>query len=90
MFIISQKKNLDRPDVIRKNKPEYIDEALSSGFDIEADVRFVNKLLFLGHDKAQYFVNSSWLNKIKKKNLLICKSKQAAENSQDFNSFCHV
>ena len=63
MFIISHRGNLQGPDLIQENKPEYIDGALSRGFDVELDVRFINKSLFLGHDEAQHLVSLSWLNK---------------------------
>jgi hypothetical protein len=67
MFIISHRGNLQGPDLNQENKPEYIDEALSKGFDVEVDVRFLNKSVFLGHDDAQYLVNLNWLNERKKK-----------------------
>lgn len=90
MFIISHRGNLQGPDLTQENKPEYIDGALAKGFDVEVDVRFLNKSLFLGHDDAQYLVNLNWLNDRKKKIWLHCKNKQAAENLQNFNSFCHA
>jgi hypothetical protein len=90
MFIISHRGNLDGPDLIQENKPQYVDKALSKGFEAELDVRFINKSLFLGHDEAQHLVSLSWLNKRKKKIWLHCKNKKAAENLKDFKSFCHV
>lgn len=88
MFIISHRGNLQEPDLIQENKPEYIDGALSKVFDVELDVRFINKSLFLGHDEAQHLVSLNWLNK--KKIWTHCKNKKVAENLQNFNSFCHV
>ena len=46
MFIISHRGNLQGPDLTQENKPEYIDGALAKGFDVEVDVRFLNKSLF--------------------------------------------
>ena len=43
------------------NKPKYIEEALSQGFDVEVDVWYIDKQFWLGHDKPQYKVSEGFL-----------------------------
>jgi hypothetical protein len=47
---------------------EYIDEAISAGFDVEIDLRVIGDDFFLGHDHPQYKINLDWL--LKRKNNL--------------------
>ena len=40
MYFISHRGNISGIDKNNENKPEYIEKALSLGFDVEVDVRF--------------------------------------------------
>lgn len=60
-MLIAHRGNTRGPDVTRENSPEYIDEAISNGFDVEIDV-WVNKdKLALGHDYMQYEISPTFL-----------------------------
>ena len=61
MIFISHRGNLDGLNPDRENSPEYIDEAIKLGFDVEIDVRTKDGELWLGHDEPQYKVSEMWL-----------------------------
>ena len=56
MIKIAHRGNLFGRIPERENSPEYIQEALAAGYDVEVDVWFEEGKLFLGHAKPQYEV----------------------------------
>ena len=74
MFYISHRGNLDGLNPERENSPEYIDEALSKGYDVEIDVWFVDGKFSLGHDFPQYATSRDWLYKRRKNIWIHCKN----------------
>jgi hypothetical protein len=58
MILISHRGNIEGPNPERENSPEYIQEALDAGFDVEIDFWITDTGLWLGHDKPQY--ETSW------------------------------
>ena len=73
MILISHRGNVDGPSPEIENHPTRIDNAISSGFDVEIDIRVVNNKLYLGHDKPQYLINIGWLQKRKDNLWIHCK-----------------
>lgn len=61
MLLISHRGNINKKLVHNENKPEYILEAKSKGFDVEIDVWFYKNKFYLGHDEPQYDVNKEFL-----------------------------
>lgn len=61
MIWISHRGNLDGPIPSKENTPEYINEALSYGFNVEIDVWFIDGELYLGHDKGTIDVPPEYL-----------------------------
>ena len=61
MKFISHRGNITGKNIDRENDPEYINEALSLGYDVEVDVWYVEYELYLGHDEPQYNINLEWL-----------------------------
>ena len=60
MILISHRGNLNgKTD--DENKPKYIEEAISQGFDVEVDVWYIDNQFWLGHDKPQYKVSDGFL-----------------------------
>ena len=57
MRLISHRGNTNGEVRESENKPSYIDEALSKGFDVEIDVWFVEGNWYLGHDTWQYEID---------------------------------
>lgn len=93
MKIIAHRGNLDNSNPLRENSPEYIDQAIESGFDVEIDLRCENNYFYLGHDKSQYQVSMLWLYQRKDKLWIHCKDVKSMEvlsNSPvDFHYFWH-
>lgn len=65
MIFIAHRGNLVQSEPENENKPSYIRNALSEGFDVETDVWFINNVFCLGHDRPLYEVSKEFL-KIKK------------------------
>ena len=61
MIYISHRGNLKGRNAERENQPEYIDEAINAGFDVEIDMWWVDGRVYLGHDGPQYEVDNEWL-----------------------------
>ena len=62
MILIAHRGNITGPNPERENSPDYIDEAIEQGYDVEVDVRgSFSQGLYLGHDEAQYKVSPEWL-----------------------------
>ena len=91
MILISHRGNLNGLNPERENSPPYIREAISAGFDVEIDVRFLNDTIWLGHDEPQYKVSLSFLEEIKDHSWLHCKNFAALSGlvDQDFRVFYH-
>jgi hypothetical protein len=61
MKLISHRGNINGP-TSRENHPDYISEALELGYDVEVDVWYISGKLYLGHDRADYEIDISFLN----------------------------
>lgn len=79
MIYISHRGNINGRVEEIENKPEYIDDAIKMGYNVEVDVWFVNGIWYLGHDKPQYEINYSWLKERKSKIWVHCKNIEALE-----------
>lgn len=75
MRFISHRGNINGPNPERENHPDYIDEALGRGFEVEIDVWYKNGKLFLGHDKPQYPIELSYLTLPQRKGVIWCHAK---------------
>ena len=78
-ILISHRGNIDGKKPHLENKPEYIDEAISLGYNVEIDVWMIEGVLLLGHDGPQYGVTQHWLNERCTKLWLHCKNIEAME-----------
>lgn len=61
MRLISHRGNISGPNSKWENHPDYIDSALSSGFQVEIDVWKTDSDLYLGHDEPQYLIDKDFL-----------------------------
>ena len=61
MILISHRGNLNGPDPLKENHPDYIRAARSAVSGVEIDVWFLDGKFVLGHDSAQYEVNKEFL-----------------------------
>jgi|TARA_B100000035_G_C21013250_1_gene560633 hypothetical protein len=62
MILISHRGNINGPQRELENKPDYIENALKLGYDVEIDVWSVDRTFYLGHDKPQYEVSRWFLH----------------------------
>ena len=60
MKVISHRGNLDGPNT-SENSPEYIQQTLDLGYDVEVDIYYADGDLWLGHDKPQYKIKLNYL-----------------------------
>ena len=93
MKFIAHRGNLTGSDPIRENSIDYIEEAISEGFDVEIDLRVEDNECYLGHDDPQYFVTVEWLRKYKDVLWIHCKNREALEKMSssvvEFNYLWH-
>jgi hypothetical protein len=61
MILISHRGNLTGRIPSNENHPNYIDEAINAGFDVEVDMWWVDGRVYLGHDEPTYEVDNEWL-----------------------------
>ena len=63
MKLIAHRGNIDGAKPLDENNPEYIDTAISKGYDVEVDVYYdtFDNNFYLGHDDPQYMVTPYWL-----------------------------
>ena len=65
MHFISHRGNLNGPNKNLENKPNYIQEALDKGFDVEIDVWLNEEKFYLGHDKPLYETDINFIGQKK-------------------------
>ena len=91
MIIISHRGNLNGPLEGNENTIPYVEEALYD-FDVEIDVWYHKKKLWLGHDAPKDPIEIKWLVQNKKKLWIHCKNLGAMDylcklNSTSFMGF---
>lgn len=64
MHFISHRGNINGPYPSKENKPLYIEEAVSKGYDVEIDVWWYKNQFYLGHDEPIYPINELFLENI--------------------------
>lgn len=95
MKLIAHRGNIDGPNPIKENSPEYIEHAIENGFDVEIDIRYdtFDKSFYLGHDDPQYIVTQYWLGQYMDKLWIHCKNIEAlyyfTNNTGGYNYFWH-
>jgi len=93
MIRISHRGNINGRFDSYENEPNYIDLAISKGYDVEIDVWFKDNILWLGHDKPQYSTDFKWLSQRVLNLWIHCKNIEALDYfkkiNYDFNYFWH-
>jgi hypothetical protein len=79
MIYISHRGNINGRIEDSENKPEYIDDTIQLGFDVEIDVWYIDGKWWLGHDGPQYEIDFDWMDNRSHKLWIHCKNKQAVE-----------
>jgi hypothetical protein len=87
---ISHRGNLDGANPSRENAPDYIDEAIAAGFQVEVDLRRIGAQFYLGHDYPQYPVSWKWIDEREDHLLVHVKDVQALQGvTASWHTFCH-
>lgn len=92
LILISHRGNTIGKFESYENEPNYIDKAISEGYDVEIDVWMIDGVLFLGHDKPQYGITQMWMNERYQHLWIHCKNIEAMEwfnTIGGFNYFWH-
>ena len=95
MILISHRGNINGKIVERENHPDYIDEAIALGYDVEIDIWILGMDIMLGHDEPQYSISTKWLEQRLHKLWIHCKNIPALEyanyfhTKEDLNYFWH-
>lgn len=96
MIYISHRGNINGRIEDVENKPEYINDTILLGYDVEVDVWFVDGEWWLGHDKPQYKISVQWLEERQDKLWIHCKNVEAMvelesgnKHYDGFNFFWH-
>ena len=93
MKLISHRGNLNGVISDLENKPEYIIAAINQGYDVEIDIWLLNNKIFLGHDKAEYKIDYSFLLENKNKLWIHAKNDEALfflnKANSELNYFWH-
>jgi len=93
-IIISHRGNLNGPtNNLTENKPETIEHVLSLGFDCEVDVRMINGVLWLGHDRPEFLTDQSFLTQkglwLHAKNIEVLEFFSTTQEFKNCNFFWH-
>ena len=61
MILIAHRGNVAGPIPALENRPQYIEDAITRGWDVEVDLWVQGGDLWLGHDRPQYSVTEEFL-----------------------------
>lgn len=61
MILISHRGNINGRIIDHENRPDYVEDTIRLGFDVEVDVWFKDGEFYLGHDEPQYEVDYKFL-----------------------------
>ena len=91
--LIAHRGNIFGRDEKLENSPKYLDSAIQQNFDVEVDIRVINKEIFLGHDIPLFKINLDWLNRRKNFLWVHCKNFEAinflSNRENELNFFFH-
>jgi len=83
MILISHRGNINGKIVEKENHPEYIDDAIDMGYNVEIDLWVIDNVLFLGHDEPTYVIDYDWLKERRHKLWIHCKNINALEKMDE-------
>jgi len=84
MILISHRGNLDGKQPNNENNPNYIWQAIQSGYNVEIDVWFVDGKFKLGHDEPLYDFPFDLFDNVYNKLWIHCKNVEAMVALNEF------
>ena len=79
MILISHRGNINGRIEEAENRPDYIEDTIKLGYEVEIDIWVIEGTFHLGHDEPQYPVSLNWLYERKDKLWIHCKNIEAIE-----------
>ena len=79
MILISHRGNINGRIEEAENRPDYIEDTIRLGYEVEIDIWVIEGTFHLGHDEPQYPVSLNWLYERKDKLWIHCKNIEAIE-----------
>jgi hypothetical protein len=93
MILISHRGNINGRIEEIENRPDYIDDTIKLGYDVEVDIWMMNGNFYLGHDNPQYLIDIDWINNRNHNLWVHCKNVEVLEFfsifGQNINYFWH-
>lgn len=91
MKFVAHRGNLEGPNSEWENHPNYIEETIQEGFDVEIDVWSIKGSYYLGHDKPEHRVKLDWFLSHERSLWCHAKNLEALQSLllTDFHCFWH-
>lgn len=86
MILISHRGNTNGKNLKLENSIEYIEQAITMGYEVEVDIWIEDGKLYTGHDSPVYETSLDWIFSNKLKLWLHCKNIDALEFLKNTNS----
>ena len=65
MLLIAHRGNINGPNPLRENHPDYILSTIEKGYNVEVDLWYLENTWVLGHDEPEYEVSDNMLGTFK-------------------------
>jgi len=88
MILIAHRGNINGKNPEQENSFDYIDSAISQGYDVEVDLRFLLDNFYLGHSVPQYLVDKNYLIDRIDKLWVHCKDRQSFDFALEYKLNC--
>lgn len=88
MILIAHRGNTEGPQPELENSPAYINDAIASGFNVEADLWVKENSLYLGHLRPDYHIDKDYLLDRKDHMWVHCKSAKALDACLNLKIHC--
>lgn len=85
MILIAHRGNINGPNPFKENRPDYVEQAIWSGYNAEIDIWVDGKKIMLGHDRPQYEISKAFLIDLEGHTWLHCKNDEAVNLCFDNN-----
>ena len=88
MIYISHRGNINGKIEEAENNPDYIQDTIRLGYDVEIDVWYIDGEWWLGHDGPQYKTDLEWIEERSQNLWVHCKNIEAVEYFYENENDC--
>jgi len=89
MIYIAHRGNTEGQNTELENSPNYVEDAIRQGCQVEIDLWIREKELFLGHDAPQYLISEEWLTDRRNYLWVHCKNVEALSFLRNHMTYGH-